>query len=831
MVKILNYKSTGLLASLSIILFSMTIKGEGSYSSTTPSNIRLPSTPYITPNLRGPVLTTDWCASLVFDSVSNNMFAHPLAFKCENDGIWIGYPNQGNSTENSYSFPFNRDVKISISGLSGQRALLDSYGDWSATASWRNGDLKATMGHGLPYVYFTSESGASVEITGNPQIWYNKNGSAGLTTGTRHYALYAPSGSDWLVNGNILSSSLDGKKYFSIAALPDTTVTTFEYFRRFAYNFVTDTKVTWTYNREQSTVTANYRAYFEAKEGAETALLYALYPHQWQNCFMPFTAYTYNSVRGPMKVIEDESFTTTTPFTGILPSLPLIAQKSSRFSIQTLRSYINSEESKTADQLIRSNADTYWTGKDLGRTSELVKIAEQAGDTIARDHFLSAIKSKLEDWFTYTKGESSEYFFYESTWGTLIGVNASYGSDEHINDHHFHYGYFVMAASTVAQYDPAWALRWKEMVDMVIRDCNSPYRDDVMFPFMRAFDIYAGHSWASGDAAFASGNNQESTSEAINFAAGTALWGIATQDTLIRDLGIFLYTTETASLVNYWLDRNNICFPSDFNHSMVGIIWGDKADYATWFSSEPECIHGINMLPFTAASLYLGSDDDYVMRNYTEIISNNGGPVNDWLDIMWEFLAFGDPDSAVAALENNADYTPEDGESKAHTYHWIHNLFAAGKIRHDITANIPCYAVFDSSGKDIYVMYNESDTTLLAVFSDGVSFSVPPRSLIYANKSQGTGIISHKKTGDTPVCRISKIGPNLEGTIKVTESDVPRVSLYDISGRSFKCSVKADGNGQYRFTIASDVRIKSGLAVLSVGWNKKTRRFPFIIVR
>ncbi|HEX7210899.1 MAG TPA: glycosyl hydrolase, partial [Propionibacteriaceae bacterium] len=43
----------------------------------------------------------------------------------------------------------------------------------------------------------------------------------------------------------------------------------------------------------------------------------------------------------------------------------------------------------------------------------------------------------------------------------------------------------------------------------------------------RTFDAYAGHSWASGTAPFADGNNQESSSEAITAWTGLALWAKA----------------------------------------------------------------------------------------------------------------------------------------------------------------------------------------------------------------------------------------------------------------------------------------------------------------
>ena len=102
-------------------------------------------------------------------------------------------------------------------------------------------------------------------------------------------------------------------------------------------------------------------------------------------------------------------------------------------------------------------ADTYWAGKGLGRAARIAEIADQVGDTGARDAALGAIRSTLTDWFTASPGKSEQLFYYDKNWGTLIGYPASYGSDQELNDHHFHYGYFIAAAATLARFDPAWA--------------------------------------------------------------------------------------------------------------------------------------------------------------------------------------------------------------------------------------------------------------------------------------------------------------------------------------------------------------------------------------
>ena len=97
--------------------------------------------------------------------------------------------------------------------------------------------------------------------------------------------------------------------------------------------------------------------------------------------------------------------------------------------------------------------DTYWNGKELGKISEIVQIANQLGKTEVRDKLVELLKKRLEDWFD---GEEPRFFYYDAKWDTLIGYPDSYGSADQLNDHHFHYSYFIRAAATIAEYDPDW---------------------------------------------------------------------------------------------------------------------------------------------------------------------------------------------------------------------------------------------------------------------------------------------------------------------------------------------------------------------------------------
>jgi endoglucanase Acf2 len=249
-----------------------------------------------------------------------------------------------------------------------------------------------------------------------------------------------------------------------------------------------------------------------------------------------------------------------------------------------------------------------------------------------------------------------------------------------------------------------------------------------LFPRLRAFDAYAGHSWASGDAAFDAGNNQESSSEAINFATAVILWGETTGNSEMRDLGIFLYANEAEAIRQYWFDVDDAVFPADFDHNALGILWSNGGAYGTWFSADPEAIHAINFLPINGGSLYLGDNPDYIQSNYDHMIATIGGVERSFTDIIWETLAFADPTTALAHF-GDGSAEPEWGETRAHIYHWLHTLETLGQVEATITADIPTYAVFTRDGTTTYVAYNASAETRTVQFSDGFTLDVPAHAI------------------------------------------------------------------------------------------------------
>ncbi|GAA4718325.1 hypothetical protein GCM10023216_03410 [Isoptericola chiayiensis] len=696
-----------------------------------------------------PLPTNDWWTSLAYKKLdcafSEPLHAHPASYRPSAGGLGISYTTTAAVTGDGtgvaeYHYPYAEDLRAGVVGLDAPHVAVGGWTDWTVDPVWDDGEqtLRATIGHGLPISWFEADGGdALLTLNGAADLWLDEPGRVGLSVGGADYLAVAPEGVSWSRDGDALRAPA---ARFAVALLPDVDADArdelVDAYTGAARSPVTGTRADYTYDSDDAVVRTTYAIETTPWPGADDGgTVAALYPHQ--SAYLAGTepaGPTYTSPRGDMAVLTGTTeFTTATPYTGVLPEIPAVATSSGadRERLETLLDEID-------DPLDQREADTYWTGKALGRATRVVEIADQLGRDQQRDAALADVRAVLTDWFTASAGKTEQVFAYDADWGTLVGHPGSYGSDTELNDHHFHYGYFVAAAATLARFDPQWAADYGGMVDLLIRDANGYDRGEERFPYLRDFDVYAGHDWASGHGAFAAGNNQESSSEGMNFAGALIQWGEATGDTAVRDAGVYLYATQAAAIERYWFDVDGEVYPDEFGHPVVGMVWGDGGSYATWFSAEAEMIQGINTLPVTGSHLYLGSDPATVRAAYDHLEEVNGGPPTVWQDILWQHLALGDADRALGLLDG-ASYTPEEGETRAHTFHWVANLGALGTLATDVGADHPLAAAFDGEDGRTYVAANVTATDLTVEFSDGRTVEVPPGRTVATGAHEWSG--------------------------------------------------------------------------------------------
>ena len=751
-IKLISLLTTLFIFSQNVYSQTTTV-GAGSYTNSFPGtdsagrNGFPPGSPQLSGNAIGkPVPTNDWWSKLVLENHAGNLFNYPMTMKTTNTGLIVTYIPWGVIGDSA-------PIEIGLSGLSTTRTTVSDYSDWTVTMNWKDSshELEVTSGIGMPFLYFQKDTDDIVEIKVNSgtasisnEILMVENATSGAD-----FVFYAPVGSIWSQSGSTYTSTLNGKDYWSMAMLPQNTsnvTTVAQEYKKYAYVFPTNTTTTWVYDESTSKVKTDFLVETETKEGTETNMLLGLLPHQWNNLETSSATpneYSYSLVRGEMKTLDGNTFSVENTFKGILPTLPYLANYSEGFSPVELENKIAQIENDG----LATWTDSYNEGQVMNRLIQTARIADQTGNIVARNKMITTIKERLEDWLTYQSGEVAFLFYYNANWSAMLGYPAGHGQDNNINDHHFHWGYFIHAAAFMEQFEPGWANQWGPMMNELVNDAASSNRNDDKYPFLRSFSPYSGHSWANGFASFPQGNDQESTSESMQFNSSLIHWGSITGNDEIRDLGIYLYTTEQTAVEEYWFDMHERNFAPTQQYSLVSRVWGNSYDNGTFWTSDIAASYGIEMYPIHAGSLYLGHNTEYAESLWTEISSNTGilnNEANDnlWHDTYWKYLSFIDPQAAIDLYDSYPDRNLKFGISDAQTYHWLHAMNVVGSVDATLTADYPIAAAFKKDGELTYVGHNYTNSPITITFSDGYMLDVPANEMATSKDVSVSGTIT-----------------------------------------------------------------------------------------
>ncbi len=503
------------------------------------------------------VPTNQWYSSLVFSDQPENIYAQPLSFRPTPAGLEMALPRKTvvPTERRDVEIHYAHQDALLISPLAFQpgRAQLLRASDWAIDIGMAAGAdvFTATVAHGSPYAQFQlgrgdvrvrlPAAGERLPVADPRTLLLRVKGTA--------YALFGPTGVHWQpVSATEWVGHLPaGKGYFTAAALPDEQASTLALLSKHAYSFITDTQAVWAVNGGSGAVETTFNTRTRAMEGDNAGALQALYPHHWFNnaSVEGGLGPAYDTVRGKLRLLATNSFKTTTRYTGFVPYWPAVAAAGRSAE---LRDVMIVDARNARRMMLEIGKGPYWQGKGLLRIVKLMDVFEAQGDTEGRDRLLALLKTRIEAWFSGQ--DNKAYFHWDQAAGTVVSYPEEYFSVVQMNDHHFHYGYWIRAVAEIALRDPAWAAkeRWGGMVDLLIKDIATPERGRADFPFLRNFDVYEGHSWASGIGLGEQGNNQESSSEALNAWAGLILWGEVTGDAALRDLGIWLLATETEAV-------------------------------------------------------------------------------------------------------------------------------------------------------------------------------------------------------------------------------------------------------------------------------------------
>ncbi|RYG65747.1 hypothetical protein EON80_16755, partial [bacterium] len=708
--------------------------GKGSYASFPPPEVdkqarsTFEKSLYILPEAAGkPIPTNQWWTNLLVDQYAGQLWSFPHQTSANREGLNINFPNRWND---SGSDPISENaIKVGGQGFSPVDARAKNWSDWMVSfrlAQDENHYFDVTLGRGMPYVWIETKGvEPQIKIAGDARFFGLDGGSIslpststamGLTSGGRSYGLFAPTGSQFSQQADTLSVRLgNGKQFLVICPLP--AATDLPLFAKYAYTIPRETRMSWDYSPQRGEVSTAWHIETEALQGTEKRLLQGWLPHHYRGTRndLKFEKISYLSPRGEMKVAVGNDFNIDYSFTGLPPFLPAPTKtgQAHDFDAELMRDYLARYATRK-----EYGDDTYWGGKHLTQWAQYMAIAHQMKDP-AEAQLKENLKTALSDWFTYTPGEKNHFFARYPNWKALIGFNTSYGS-EGFNDQHFHLGYFTHASAMLGLFDSQWLQDYGPMARQVAKQYANWEREDPNYPFLRCFDVWEGHSWAGGFSS-PTGNNQESSSEAMQGWAGLFWLGTALKDTKMRAAGAMGYAIESKATQQYWFNQDGGNWSPNWKHDVVGMVWSGGNNYGTYFSGDPAWIWGIQWLPMSPALSYLVDNPEFGKKSFGQMWAARKASKDGEIDFDKAGVGLGNvllaqaaqvnPQWAVEQLDLLRDRNSKvvtDNDTPGLTYYFAHLNRGLGRIVTELRTDSPTGRVYfnPTTKTTTYLSYN-----------------------------------------------------------------------------------------------------------------------------
>jgi endo-1,3(4)-beta-glucanase len=593
----------------------------------------------------------------------------PYVINALDNGFQVSMPARVTGATDA-SLTIDHDLSFISGELAGQRTIV-GFDPLSVTMRWTGGPGKtitAPFVRGMPMA--TAVYAGLTPLLSTPHKILSVNGAQVSPVTADRFVLALDNGQTWVVyasapltfswSGGVLKASalFDGViRAAAVGAAADTLAVLDQH--RSAYPTGGDVSATVNGN-------AADLGFAWKKEGAGPLLMMAL-PHHLDSLVNPTkTDVDLRTIKGDMIGIVGDSWTFFEPLSTITWSAPAGIAADKVADVKAALAVDAAQEKPVAE-------DAYFFGKQVAKLGRLALIADEVGDTAAAAAVRARMKAALDPWLT---GQNKDALRYDPVWGGictsggLAAQGAEFGQGWY-NDHHFHYGYFLYAAAALGRGDPAWLASRREAITALARDIANPSAADPAFTRFRHKDWFTGHSWAAGLFEFGDSRNQESTSEAVNAWYGLYLYGLAAGDPDLANVGRVLLATEVRSVQKYWHIRaGSPIYDEPFaSNKTVGILWSTKAQYATFFCGADECIHGIQMLPFTPITEAL-LEPAWVAEEYPYVFGKlQPSSGESWRGFIYLDHAVIDPAAAWQQVKTLGSY--DDGNTKTNSLYWV----------------------------------------------------------------------------------------------------------------------------------------------------------------
>jgi endoglucanase Acf2 len=711
--------------------------------------------PLVDPTDR-PIPTNKLWTALLSGKASGSLWMYPWRVDPKETGLELFLPICWNT---SGSDPVC-DSPLRVEGVDFRATglLVKDWGDW--TLSFRLPQsptryLDVTVGEGMPIVWvepmgmdisFQAKEAALVKVGGGDVCLSLLVAAAG-----RHYGVFAPAGTHFARNGDAVRLHFPPRHpWAAFAALSDPKDIAVA--AQSALCLPRGSRVDWSYDARRGKVTTTWTVATEPLAQAvffKDLVLQGWLPHHWRDAAteIKFDGPEYLTPRGRMKSSLGNRFELVYDFDGFLPNLPAPQKLGLPNDFQPQRmAYLL--DRCAADP--KYGDDSYWGGKDLLRFAQYLQMARELSSP-AYARLLAEAHKSLADWLTYTPGETAHYFTRYANWHAMIGIKDSYDSAR-FNDQHFHYGYLTLSAALLAMEEPEFLADYGPMLRLVAKQYANWDRKDVRFPLLRTFDLWAGHSWAGGLGS-PGGNNQESSSEAMQSWIGLYLLGTMLDDPEMTAAAAMGYAVESRATMEYWFNLHGDILPKEYGHPIVGVLWSGGQVFGTYFSGDPGWVYGIQCLPQSPGLDYLVRDPFFARNVFQQMLalrkakegSDDLASMGDLGSVLLAQASLADPSWAVRQFDRLWD--ADNSIVRQHfgagtTYYNAHSYRKLGQRRWDIRLSVPTSSVyFDRrTGTTSYVVYNPKPGAVVVQATQGDKllgqFTAPGRKLTVVTRLQ-----------------------------------------------------------------------------------------------
>lgn len=596
--------------------------------------------------------TNKWFSGIALQAVPKTVFPTPLSFTPTDNSFTFDLPSVQTNEKSILNTP-SHPTTVSITDA--QQYRITRYDELSVDLTYYGaGDQKlatVTIAAGSPYVHYHGLGDSKITVTSQSKA--TSTAAVELRTQNDIISTHALAfhNAGFRQNGDTVSGTIPTGGLISFYTLPSSANDTS--LRTNAGNRLTGTKVGYEKQGDDYVTTIGLTT------DNNQPTVYGLLPHQNNSVDSTFTI---DTLYGQQRFIESRSLDFSTPSVPVSDALD--TSKINPDNLALLKTQLRHDINAT--KILAE--DTYFGGKEMYRSAQLLQLAKQLNEENTALTIQQKLHAELTTWLKQSDGRVKKVFYYDSKINGIVGQTASFGSQE-FNDHHFHYGYFIYAASILAKYDESFKQQYQPMVDMLVADIAN-YSSDEALPLRRNFDPYFGHSWASGSSPFNDGNNQESASEAINAWVATSLWATQTGNQALKVQSDWMLSNEVQSTMAYWLnyDQTKAPYNQNYSHSISPLNWGGKRDYATFFSAEPSAMLGILLIPMNPSMISYSSLGPRIDTLITEAAITETSQFSDYILMLDSLRGDGTQLSKAQAL---TDIMIDNANSRSYMYAWI----------------------------------------------------------------------------------------------------------------------------------------------------------------